>query len=294
MSLASPAAAQLRANDIRGALLILASGVTFTVSTALIKHLSAELPETVVVFWRHAFATLWFLPVVVASGGRLVLTRRLGGHLIRSAFGFSSFFGFIWSIDRLPLADGISIAFTAPLWSMVLSVFVLKEAVNPLRWLATCIGFGGVLLIVKPSGALDWAVVVGLCSAMVASGAMMMVKRLSATEPPDRIAFYFMAAGMVFALPAAVAHWQWPSAGQHLWLVGIGLLSYAGQICLSRGYAIGQFTKMAPMDFFRMPTAILLGFVMFGDLPDWSGIAGMTVIAAASLYILLGGRRRRT
>jgi drug/metabolite transporter (DMT)-like permease len=120
-----------------------------------------------------------------------------------------------------------------------------------------------------------------------------MVKRLSASEPPDRIAFYFMAFGVLFALPAALLNWQLPSAANFVWFAGIGVLSCLGQACLSRGYALGQFSKMAPMDFFRLPTTILIGVLVFGEVPQLVTILGVAIIAGASLYVVLSGARGR-
>lgn len=285
-------AQQRQANDRRGAVFMLVSGVCFTCATVLMRHLSSELPETVVMFYRHIFATLCFVPVLVSTRGRLIATRRIGAHIVRSLFGFVSFFGFVWSFNRMPLADATALAFTSPLWSMALSVVILHETLRPLRVIAAIVGFGGVLLVAKPSGILEWPVLVGLAAAMVTSGAMMMIKRLSATEPPDRIAFFFMLTGIFYSLPLAIPNWRWPEPMQYLWLAALGLIFSIGQVLLSRAYTVGQFSRMAPMDYCRMPLAILLGFLVFGELPDWSAVAGMAIIAAASLYTILGGRRR--
>lgn len=278
-------------NDRLGVIYMLISGLAFSLSTAMMRELATMLPETVVMFWRHIFATLYFLPVILSTRGGLVFTRRPMAHFVRSAFGFLGFFGFVWSVNRLPLADATSLAFTAPLWSMILSAVVMGEPVRPLRWLATAVGFSGVLLIVKPGGALQAPVLVGLASALMGSLAMMMVKRLSATEMPDRIAFYFMFLGIFFAAPMALAHWQWPEPKHYLLFLLLGAFTYVGQFCLTRGYAVGQFTKMAPMDYVRVPYVILLGYLAFGEVPDRWALLGMAIIAAASIYILIGGRR---
>jgi len=120
---------------------------------------------------------------------------------------------------------------------------------------------------------------------------MMKVKQLSSTEPPNRIAFYFLLNGLWFALPLALPVWRWPDTDQLLMLAFVGLVSAFGQVFLSRGYALGQFSKMAPMDFFRLPISIVIGFLLFAEWPDALALLGMAIVVGASLYILLARRR---
>jgi drug/metabolite transporter (DMT)-like permease len=89
----------------------------------------------------------------------------------------------------------------------------------------------------------------------------------------------------------ALATWEMPDLHQLFLLAAIGAISCVGQVFLSRGYALGQFSKMAPMDFFRLPLAILLGFAVFAELPDLLALVGMAIIVAASLFILLARAR---
>lgn len=274
-------------DDLRGGLWMILGGLCFTIVGVVIKTLGSELPPTVIVLFRHIFALLCFVPIVLREGATLIYTKRYFEHFYRGVFGFLSFYGLVYALPRLNLADVTALTFTAPLWSLMLSVLFLGEPIRPSRWLATAVGFGGMLMIAKPSGQIDWAMVAALGAALFTSLAMMKVKQLSATEPPDRIAFYFLLNGVLLGAPLAAPGWRTPDVRQLIWLAGIGAISFVGQICLSRGYALGQFTKMAPMDFFRLPLAILLGFLMFAELPDTLALVGMAIVVAASLFILL-------
>jgi len=278
-------------DDIRGGIFIVLGGLCFTMVGAVIKQLAGTLPEMVIALGRHVFAVAFVAPFILRKGLSAVRTQRYGGHLYRSAFGYISFLGLIFALPRLNLADVTALSFTTPLWSLLLSVLFLGESIRASRWIATAIGFGGVLLIAKPTSRLDPAMLVALGSALFASLAMMKVKQLSRTEPPDRISFYFLFNGLLFSLPLALPVWRTPDLAQLGLLAAIGGLSCVGQLCLSRGYALGQFSKMAPMDFFRLPLSVLLGFALFTELPDLLAFAGMAVIVAASLFILLARTR---
>jgi drug/metabolite transporter (DMT)-like permease len=282
--------------DVRGGGWIFLSGALFMLSTAIIRHLGdGGLPEGVIVFFRFLFGLVAFLPVIVRTRGAFVATRRPGAHAVRSFLGFSAFLCYVYAIGRLPLGDAVALTFTFPLWSTLLAVLVLGERIGAVRIALLAAGFGGVLLIARPTGDLsaEQALAAGaaLLSAFLASLAMLTVRRLTQTEPPDRIAFYFILGGTIFATPAAAADFRMPSAEEFAWLVPLGLLVTAVQMALVRGYAIGTFSKMAPVDFTRLPMAVLIGFALFAEVPDGRSALGMAVIAASSLGILLSGRK---
>ena len=97
--------------------------------------------------------------------------------------------------------------------------------------------------------------------------------------------------GLLIGLPIALPFWQWPDARQWLLVAGVGGLSFFSQLFMVRGYALGTFSKMAPLDFLRLPLGIVAGFTLFGELPDLWSVAGMAVVIAATLFIVLARER---
>ncbi len=283
--------------DARGALWMLAGGMSMTIAHSTFKHLASELPFGVVIFCRHVIGTSILLAVFLGRGlgrGRISLhTSRFAGHFWRTLFGFSAYVTFVYALTRLSLADTVALSFTAPFWAALIAITVLRERVVPLRLLATLAGFGGVVLIAKPGGSFDVAMAVALLSAFMTSFAMLQVKQLSGSEGPDVITFYFMAIGIGLATPFALADWQTPSPRHLPYLLVIGGFSLMGQQFLTRGYSIGTFSKMAPMDFLRLPLSVAIGLAFFSEVPDLWSIVGMVVIGAASLAVVLSGRAPR-
>jgi drug/metabolite transporter (DMT)-like permease len=142
-----------------------------------------------------------------------------------------------------------------------LAALAFGERFGRARIAATALGFAGVVLAVRPGtgdgGYEAIFAAVALSSAFLTSRAMMMVKRLSATEPPDRIAFWFLVVGIPCVGPIAAFDWR-PMSLDHLpWLVVLGGLTYFGQRALSRGYAIGTFSKMAPLVYVCSPSGTM-------------------------------------
>jgi len=265
----------------------------FTAAFVVIKQLTDELPEPVIGVFRSIFALIFFVPMLVSRGLGFFKTSRPLGHFWRAAFGYGSFLLFVYAVARLPLGDAVALSFTSPFWSILIGWLVFRDRITPRLALAVVIGFSGVLLIAQPSASagLGLGAIIAVVSAVITSLAMMMVKQLSGSEPPDRVAFYFMfVSTFIGAIPAAF-DWAMPQLHHLPWLAAIGALFFVGQTALSRAYLYGTFSRMAPLDFVRLPTALLLGFFVFGEVPATIALIGMAMIVAASLDILLGGRK---
>ncbi|MBI3506994.1 MAG: DMT family transporter [Proteobacteria bacterium] len=278
-------------NDFKGALYILCGTVCFAAGGGLVKYLTGGMSWGSVVFFRHVFALPFFLPMIWMQGWGQVATRRPFSHLLRGASGFASFTLFVVALTQLRMGDAFALSYTTPFWSLLVAATVFGERVGPARIVATLIGFTGVMMLVKPTGDFNVYALVALASAALTSVAMMMVKQLSATEPPDRIAFWFIFVGIPLGAPLAALAWTPPADAATLGLfVVLGLLTWLGQRCLSRGYTLGQFSKMAPLAFVQVALATVIGIVGFGEVPDPLAAVGMVLIAIGAIVIV----RRRT
>jgi len=275
-------------NDRIGALYILGGAVCFALGGGLIKYLIAVegMSWGSVAFLRHVFALPFFLALALQGGWAPLATRRPVAHLARGAFGFASFVLFVVALAQMKMGDAFALAYTTPFWSLAIAAVVFRERFGAGRIAATALGFAGVLLVVKPAGDFNIYALVALASAALTSAAMMMVKRLSATEPPDRIAFWFILAGLPFGAPLAALDWTPPDLAGAAFLAALGGLTWIGQRCLSRGYAIGRFSKMAPLVFVQVAIATLFGLVVFGEVPDAAALAGMVLIAAGTFLVV--------
>ena len=272
-------------NNLRGALWMVAAVTALTAMFAIIKEMTSELPFFVIALIRTLIALVVLIPWLIRNGRAGIRTSRLETHLLRSFFGIASFACIIYAIGKLLLSDAMVLSFTSPLWSIVISALVLGEVIRRDRTLATIAGFIGVVLIVKPQAGVDPSMLIALASALLTSGAMITMKSLSRTEPPDRNVFYFFFFGSLFLLGPALATWQTPTWPQWGWLIVAGLLGSFGQSWLARAYDAAEVTAIAPLDFLRMPLAAAFGFVIFNELPDLWSAAGTTVIFISLLIL---------
>lgn len=277
-------------NDRRGALQIVIGCACFATGGAILKHLSADLSWAQLALLRHIFGLAFFAPMVVRLGAGYFFTSRPGSHVVRGAFGSYSYALFVLALVNMPMGDAFALAYTTPFWSLAVAALVFGERFGGARIAATALGFAGVVLVVRPgTGAGAYAPIfaaAALFSAFLTCLAMMMVKRLSATEPPDRIAFWFLLTGIPCIGPFAALDWRPMEPGHVPWLAVLGLLTYFGQRALSRGYALGTFSKMAPLVYVQVALATLWGLAAFGEVPLWTTLAGMGLIAAGTVWVV--------
>ncbi|MCM0020438.1 MAG: DMT family transporter [Tagaea sp.] len=281
---------QTAKNDRTGALYIVSGCACFATGAAIIKHLADELSWAQLAILRHIFAAAFFLPMMLRLGPGYFLSARPWAHGLRGALGSYSYALFVLALVNMPMGDASALAYTTPFWSLGVAALAFGERFGWGRVAATALGFAGVALIVRPgSGATDYAPIfagVALLSAFLTSLAMMMVKRLSSSEPPDRIAFWFLIVGIPCLAPFAAIDWR-PIEARHLpWLAVIGGLAFFGQRALSRGYMLGTFSKMAPLVYVQVALAALWGLALFGEIPPWTTLAGMALIAVGTIWIV--------
>ena len=130
------------------------------------------------------------------------------------------------------------------------------------------------------------AALVALFGAILASAAITTMKELTRTEPADRIVVYFLITGTLILAGPAIYVWQPPTVEQWGWVVLLGLFGSSGQTFLTRAYANGEMTIVAPLDFLRVIVAGIIGYFIFDELPDAWAFAGTAVVVAACAYIV--------
>lgn len=253
-----------------------------------VKWLTGDYPVPQIAFVRYAVGLMLAVSVALRTGGLATLrTRRPVGHLLRSTANLATMLLFYYALARMPLADVVAIAFAAPLIMTALSVPLLRERVGPRRWGAVVIGFGGVLLVLRPSGeGIDSAAVLALASALCYALTIIASRRLSSTESSHTILFYYSLA--VLAATGALMPWLWrtPTADDAWVFLLVGVTGSVGQLLLNHAFRYGEVSLLAPLDYTGLLWAIVYGFLIWHDVPTWSMLIGAAVVVAANLYIM--------
>ncbi len=273
--------------NVRGALWMLASALTFTAMTILIKYLGEDYPASLQTFYRSAATFVVLLPAIVRDPRGAFRTTRPGILLFRSAVGTASTIFAFYAYQKMPLADANALSFTRALWLVPLAVFVLGEKVGPRRIGATVVGFGGVLLMLQPgeSSGMTLPALAALASSLMFAMTITGMKVMTRDHSTTTLLVWAGVLGLVMSLPPALFVWRWPTTVDFLLLAAMGVLGAITQACYIKGMSIGDAAAMAPVDYTRLVFAIILGYILFRDVPNGVTMLGAAVVIASTLYI---------
>ncbi len=283
----------------RGVALMLAAGLFFAVMTILVAMGGQTLPAIEMVFLRNVFGLLLFAPLLPRIIPGLRKTRQHWLYLTRALVSFTAMLIWFWALNQLPLAEAVSLSFTLPLFVTAGAAIFLGEPVGPRRWLATFLGFVGVLVILRPGFApVSLASVAVVFSTALMATAVLLVKNLSNTESPLLIVIYLLLIMLPISGLASIPTWVNPQPEVWLLMVALGLFATVGQWLFTMAMRGRDISLLAPLDFVRLPLTAALAYWVFDQRPTLWTWAGAGIIVAANVYIVhreavLGRARRR-
>jgi drug/metabolite transporter (DMT)-like permease len=207
-----------------------------------------------------------------------------------------------YALTRLPLPDAITLNYAQPLLVVVFSSLFLGEAIRIYRWSAVAVGLVGVVIISWPeltllssASAMDDQQVLGvlaaLTSAASASVAAILVRNLVQSERTATIVLWFSMMASVLALLTLPFGWQAMTSAQSLLLIAAGFCGGIAQIFMTSAYRHAEVSVVAPFEYTSMILAIVVGYVVFGDVPTAYMLVGGTIVVAAGIFIIFRERQ---
>jgi drug/metabolite transporter (DMT)-like permease len=271
-----------------GIALMLAGIAGFAVMDAIIKWLTADYPITQVVALRSWFGLPLLCLFALYDGGLKALrTRRPMVHVGRYLLVLALSFSFFWALSQMKLVDAIAITFAAPIFITALSVPLLKEPVGLHRWVAISIGFCGVLIMLRPgAGVFQWAALVVICSVVVYALLMITTRAFKSTESTASLMLYPQLGMSLTGIIIAPLFWVTPSLGDLGLFALAGLFGSVGVMCLTHAFRLGPAAVVSPFEYSALIWATLLGFLLWGELPDAFTLGGAGIVISSGLYII--------
>lgn len=287
------------------ALWMILAALLFASMGVCVKIASAWFSMSELVFWRGVIGML-FLWLLARRQGVTLRTRYPGMHAWRSAIGVASLGAWFYAIAGMPLATAMTLNYMSSVWIAAFLVGGALLAWVPLRGrdgrvaapplqvplvLTVLVGFGGVVLVLRPSigGEQAFAGLMGLLSGMTAAFAYMQVIALARIgEPETRTVFYFAMGSAVFGglgvLLTGMSPWHW---GHALWLLPVGLLAAGGQLCMTRAYSSAHTPAatlmVANLQYSGIVFAAIYSLLLFKDPIDGPAWAGIGLIIASGI-----------
>lgn len=282
----------LRAANRRGILAMSAAMASFVANDSLVKLVSESLPAAQLIFLRGVFATGLLLGIAVLLGAHRGLAS-LGSRRVLLRAGFDGFatLAYLTSLFHLPLANATAINMATPLFITLFAVVAFHERVSAARWLAIATGFVGVLLVVQPTGAAFNAYAL-LClgGTLLHAGRDLTTRTIDARIPAILITLSTAITVTVLSgLWSLAQPWQVPSSVQLMQLAAASVFLSGGYYLIIIAMRGGEMSLIAPFRYTGLLFALVLGWALWGDVPNALARVGIALIVGAGLAML---RRR--
>jgi drug/metabolite transporter (DMT)-like permease len=270
-------------NVVLGGGLIVAAFFFVAVMGALGKA-AENVPTGVIVFFQSFISLLLFLPWVLRHGTSELKTKRVALHVLRALAGLLTQALMFVAVKNMPLMSAILLSKSAPLFIPLMTSAWLKEKVNGMVWSSVIVGFLGIVLVLKPStGALSNPyAVIAVCAAIFSALGLVTVNRLSATEPTERVLFYYFLISSLASAPFAATESHNFSSRDWMYLIGIGICMAAAQLLIVLAYHHASAGRIAPYNYSVVVFSGLFGWLGWNDRPDALTLFGI-------LLVTLGG-----
>ena len=258
----------------------------FSIMDLVVKW-SETYPLGQVIFFRGFFGVLlYFLIMPRDRIKNFYYTKRPGLHFLRCFFGLIALLAIFTALRNLPLATVVSISFAAPIFTTILSIFLLSEKVGLFRWLAVIVGFIGIIIITEPGFAsLNIYFIYPVIFCLGMSYVAITIRQLSTSEPVWLISLYFSATITLASFFTIPYGWIMPNIKDLMLLMSIGILGGAANLWLSQSYKFSEVSLVTPLKYLALVFAIIFGYIIWNEVPSVKTLIGAFLVITSSIII---------
>ena len=261
---------------------LMLSAFLFSIMGVCIRLASQSVDNATIVFFRNVVGLFIFLPLILKKGTGFFKTQKLWMHTWRSIVGLIAMYGFFYAIAHLKLSNAMVFTYSSPIFIPLIAWLFLKEQITAKMLIAALVGLIGVLCVAKPdSGMFNQLSLIGLGASFLAAMAFVTVRALTATEPPERIVFYFCFFGTLISAIPLFWSWRLFTFTELIYLICAGLLANISQLCMSNAYKLAPAGEIGPVNYIAIIFAGAWGYFMWHELQDIYSIFGFAFIFMA-------------
>ena len=276
-----------RLSPNQGAALILALAIVMASAMGvLVKILGQTYAPVQIVFVRAVCMLALLIPILPTLSRESFRLTRPGLVAVRSVFQFGGQVFAVLALIHLPLAEAQALSFSKSFILAPAALLIFGETVTWRRWLAIVIGFVGVLIILQPADGVDWAGLYAIASAASFSVSVMIAKVLLRNHSPQALMAYGAGLQALLAFAPVLFVWRTPTGEDAFLFLAMGLVALFVQPMSLTAFRIGDVSALAPIDYTRLLTSALAGFLVFSERPGLEVWIGAAVIIAANLQQL--------
>jgi drug/metabolite transporter (DMT)-like permease len=263
-----------------------ASIVLFSVMLTDLKLIGTRVPMTEILLIRQIIVSLLIMQFFGGGWRHALRTNNLGLQVLRGLFSFGSQLTQFVALLYIPLAEVTALSFSQVIFITIAAAVILRETVSWQRWLATAVGFAGVIVMLLPTGGDGFSVfaVMALASGLLSAGVSITIRSMSHRESTITIMLYQSIILCLCYVGPAAWWWVWPTATEWWLLAMIGIFGSVAQYLFTRGCQIGQASALAPLEFSRLLIAAVVGYFVFLEVPSLTTLIGATIIIGSTVY----------
>lgn len=279
----------------KGILCIISSAFFFALMS-LFARLSGDISVIQKTFFRNFIALIFATIVLLKKRPEIHLNKECKvGLIARSLFGTIGVVCNLYAVDHLLLADSTILNKLSPFFALLMGVFILGEKLKPFQISALIIAFCGALLVIKPgSGLIAVPALVGAAGGFCAGTAYTMVRYLGKREVPGPfIVFFFSAFSSIILLPYLIFSFNPMTAKQTLFIILAGLSAAAAQFSVTAAYCYAPAREISIFDYSQIIFSAILGFVIFGQIPDKLSFLGYIIILVTAIANFIYNNRKK-
>jgi drug/metabolite transporter (DMT)-like permease len=276
-------------NAPRGILFMVAATILFACASAASKWLVEAYPVGEVLFLRSFSSLLTGAAMILPfTGWSVFATIRPRDHLARGLSQSISQLCLLLAFSLMPLAGAVAINFSAPLFAALVSIVWLKEPAGYVRGGALLIGFAGVLIVTNPgANSLTLGALLALVNAVMYGTVTVAVRGMTRTESANTLVIWQLAALTFFHAFLLPFGWRWPTPMDAAMLFGTGFINAIGQWFWTKSLHLAPAPAVTPFYYLMLVWAIVLGFVIWGEVPSLSLLIGSTIVVSTGLFLFL-------
>lgn len=262
------------------------AALSFSLMNVFVRSASETLSAFEIAFFRNVFAVVFMVPWLISADFPGFRTPHWKFHIVRAITGTIAMTLWFSALAFVPLAEAVALNFTFPLFVVAGAALILREQVGPRRWLATAVGFLGVLVILRPGFAeVTTGTLLPVIAAFFMACSMLLLKHVSAFESPGRTVLYMNIFMVPISFVPAFFVWRWPDPFTFMLLALLGLTAMFAHLALARAHARADTSAIVQLDYMRLPFIAALAYFIFGEVSDiWTWV-GAAIIVSSAIYI---------
>jgi drug/metabolite transporter (DMT)-like permease len=264
----------------------LMASISAAIFSVFVRLATEHIDPLQAVFLRNFFGLLFIAPIALRAGLTPLKTKRFPMFCLRAVLSMGAMSFWFSAIAYMPLAEATALNFTVPLFGTILAAIFLGERVRKYRIAALLVGFGGVLVIIRPgSETVQLASLLPIAAAVCMASAGLTIKSLSRTENPTAIILYMMMLTTPLTLIPALFVWETPSLEVLGLMVAGAFMANITQLCNTNAFRVYDYSFVIGFNYLRLPFVVGIALVMFGEVPEIWLVPGAALIIGSALYI---------